>query len=187
MSREILLHGVLRRCILMGCLWIMCMHLHDEEESLEGMRGGTKGAPLRCRCLKHCMYVKKRSKGLGALIFHQRGAGCFPARLILTGWLHLLGLRELGNVLPHYWRTSVLRAGRVLMPTPGGALTLADCGSLACRVAHPLRHPHRNNRNRRQWYRWRRSKGVLRASCRIQGIGLPHLLVCCLGRLREAV
>ena len=37
---EVMLHGLPRRCVLMGCLRVRCMRLHVVKERLQRVRGG---------------------------------------------------------------------------------------------------------------------------------------------------
>ena len=41
---EILLHGILRRFVLMGCLWVLCLPLHVVEEGLQSVWGEAESA-----------------------------------------------------------------------------------------------------------------------------------------------
>jgi hypothetical protein len=47
MALEVMLHGVLQRYILMGYLWVECMHLHVGKDGLEDLRREAKHLHFR--------------------------------------------------------------------------------------------------------------------------------------------
>jgi hypothetical protein len=96
---EIMLHGVLWHCVLMGCLCVVDLHVHVVKKSLHGVRQKALRALACVFCEQHSVKIGGEDGGLGAFLLH-RGCACsLPSGVLLCEPMRLLGLLVLSNFL----------------------------------------------------------------------------------------
>jgi hypothetical protein len=95
----LLLHGFMRRCVLMGCLLVVDLHVQVVEKALHGVRWEAKRAPGCVSCLQHRVKIERGDGGLGALLMHRYRASCLPAGFVVHEPLCLLDVLVILDLL----------------------------------------------------------------------------------------
>ena len=67
---EVLFHGILRRCVLMGCLWVIYLLVQVKEKALHGVRWESPSASICVRRDQHGVEVRGEDKRFGSLLNH---------------------------------------------------------------------------------------------------------------------
>ncbi len=96
---EFLLHGFLRRCVLMRCLWVVDLHAHVVEKALHGVGRGPLRAHVCASSDQHGLKIGEEDGSHSAFPLHRCRACGLHAGVLFREPLRLLGFLVLTQLL----------------------------------------------------------------------------------------